>query len=106
MYRSFSLKGDSKKDKKNKSKLRCWICQKNRKGRSWIKNKAFSKKLNLVKSKKHCFNCLSNTDTISNCISKISCKAKGCQKKHRTLLHPTLVNKTSSVPLRYSDSPP
>ena len=97
---------DSKKDNENKSELRCSVCQQNHKVTDCneIKNKAYSEKVNLVKSKKVYFNCLSNTHTISHCKSKISCRAKGCEKRHHTLLHPLPVNKISAVPLQSSDS--
>ena len=72
---------------------------------SEIKNKVQSEKINLVKSKKFCFNYLSNTHTISNCKSKILCRAKGCQKRHPTVLHSPPANKMLSVPLQSSDSP-
>ena len=34
-----------------------------------------------------CLNCLSNTHQISSCKSKVSCKIKGCRKRHNTILH-------------------
>ena len=40
-----------------------------------------------VKRKGLCFNCLSNTHQISNCKSKVTCKIKGCGKRHNTILH-------------------
>ena len=69
------------------------------------KNKAYSENINLVKSKKLCFNCFLNPHTISNYKSKISCIAKGFQKRHHTLLHLPPVNKTSPVSPQSSDFP-
>ena len=69
VYRTFLLSEDSKKDNEGKKELRCWICRRNHKVTDCneIKNKAYNEKINLVKSKKLCFNCLLNTHTISNC---------------------------------------
>ena len=69
---------DSKKDNESENKLCFWICQKNPKVTdcSEIKNKAYSEKINLVKSKKLCFNCLSNTHTISNSNQKTRAELK------------------------------
>ena len=44
-----------------------------------------------------------NPHTISDCKSKISCIAKGCQKRHHTLLHLPPVNKISPVSPQSSD---
>lgn len=42
-------------------------------------------RLNWVKEKKLCTNCLSNSHTINNCSSKYNCKV--CKKRHNSVLH-------------------
>lgn len=42
-------------------------------------------RLNWVKEKKLCTNCLSNSHTIHNCSSKYNCKT--CKKRHNSILH-------------------
>ena len=73
-----------------------------------LKNISATERRETVKRKGLCFNCLSNTHQISNCKSKVTCKIKGCGKKHNTILtmlainHPLpmliqqLITKTSS----------
>ena len=43
--------------------------------------------LETVKPKGLCFSCLSNTHRVGNCKSKISCKIKGCGKRHNAILY-------------------
>ena len=52
-----------------------------------LKNISVPEKRKTVKHKGMCFNCLSNTHQISRCKSKVSCKIKGCRKRHNTILH-------------------
>ena len=43
--------------------------------------------LKLVKQKRFCFNCLSNSHLIKDCKSKVSCRIDSCNKRYQTLLH-------------------
>ena len=106
VYQTFLLNENSRKDNESKSEIHYWVCQRNLKVEDCIeiKSKAYSKNIDLFKSKKLGFNCLSKTDTISKSKLKILCRAKGCQKRYHTLLHPPPVNKTLAVPLQSSDS--
>ena len=44
-------------------------------------------KINTVKGKKLCYNCLRDDPFTSKCNSKITCFKEGCSAKHHTTLH-------------------
>ena len=53
-------------------------------------------KWSFVKSKKLCFNCLSNLHMVSACQSTKGCQIKDCQKRHHSSLHRTFESQTQS----------
>ena len=74
----------------NKDKIfMCWLCSGNHKVSVCpeITVLSHAEKIKLVKDKNLCFNCLSNTHLINNCISKFSCRVSNCGKRHHTILH-------------------
>lgn len=79
---------DDKKDQENFT-LICWLCSGSHKVSDCekLKNESIENRRNLVKQKKLCFNCLSNTHMITKCKSKKHCQIKNCQRRHHTLLH-------------------
>ena len=68
----------------SKKKIRCWLYHKSHKVSDCQTLKTYQYQKD---AKGLCFNCLSNTDQISNCKSKVTCKIKGCRKRHNTILH-------------------
>ena len=90
-YRSFATTTDMEKDRNAESKknIRCWLCHESHKVSDCqtLKNISVPERRETVKRKGLCFNCLSNTHQISNCKSKVTCKIKGCGKRHNTILH-------------------
>ena len=57
------------------------------------KSKTNSKKLEFVKLKELCFNCLQSSHSVKTCPSKRHCFTEGCQKRHHTSLHDSLKGK-------------
>ena len=90
-YRSFATTTDMEEDRNAESKknIRCWLCHESHKVSDCqtLKNISVPERRETVKGKGLCFNCLSNTHQISNCKSKVTCKIKGCGKRHNTILH-------------------
>ena len=84
--RIHSFQEDNKDDKTNQENLKiiCWLCMGNRKISNCekLKNESTENRRNLVKQKKLCFNCLSNTHMINTCKSKRHCQVDNCQKRH------------------------
>eukprot|EP00112_Aurelia_sp_Birch-Aquarium-sp1_P013482 Seg2864.4 transcript_id=Seg2864.4/GoldUCD/mRNA.D3Y31 product="hypothetical protein" protein_id=Seg2864.4/GoldUCD/D3Y31 len=73
----------------NQSK--CGFCEKNHESKNCyaIKKKSVNERIQTVKDKGLCFNCLkpiSSTHYSSRCMSQ-GCMIEGCQRKHHTLLH-------------------
>ena len=89
--RIHSLQEDNKDDKINREnfKIICWLYTGNHKVSNCekLKNESTENCRNLVRQKKLCFNCLSNTHMINTCKSKRHCQVDNCQKRHHTLLH-------------------
>ena len=85
------LREDNKNDKIDQEnfKIICWLCTGNHKicNSEKLKNEYTENCHSLVKQKKLCFNCLSNTHMINTCKSKRHCQVDNCQKRHHTLLH-------------------
>ena len=73
---------------KKDHKIICWLCTGNHKISNYekLKNESTENRLSLVKQKKFCFNCLSNTHMINIGKSKRHCQVDNCQKRHHTLL--------------------
>ena len=90
-YRSFATTTDMEEDRNAESKknIKCWLCHESHKVSDCqtLKNISVPEIRKTVKRKGLCFNCLSNTHQISNCKSKVTCKIKGCGKRHNTILH-------------------
>ena len=86
-----SIRGDNKDGKTNQEnyKIICWLCTGNHKifNCEKLKNESTENRRNLVKQKKLCFNCHSNTHMVNTCKSKRHCQVDNCQKRHHTLLH-------------------
>ena len=79
---------DVKIDQEN-FKIICWLCTGNHKISNCekLKKGSIENRRSLVKQKKLCFNCLSNTHMINTCKFKRHCQVDNCQKRHHTLLH-------------------
>ena len=90
-YRSFATTTDMEEDRNAESKknIKCWLCHESHKVSDCqtLKNISVPEIRKTVKRKGLCFNCLSNTHQINNCKSKVTCKIKGCEKRHNTILH-------------------
>ncbi|XP_066933479.1 uncharacterized protein [Clytia hemisphaerica] len=67
-----------------------------------FKAKPDDEKLNFVKSKRLCFNCLGQGHGVSTCSSKKTCFAKGCKKHHHTTIHQAIVNLESKAKPEFS----
>ena len=55
------------------------------------KSKSDAERLNFVKSKQLCFNCLGSGHGVKNCSSKRSCFIHSCNKRHHTSIHQALL---------------
>ena len=90
-YRSFAITTDTEEDRNGESKknVTCWLCHECHKVSDCqtLKNMSVQERRETVKRKGLYFNCLSNTHQIGNCKPKVSCKIKGCGKRHNTILH-------------------
>ena len=90
-YRRFATTADIEEDRNAESKknIRRGLCYGSHKVSDCqtLKNISVPESRETVKRKGMCFNFLSNTHQISNCKSKITCKVKGCAKRHYTILH-------------------
>ena len=61
-----------------------------------FKSKTDVEKLDLVKKKRLCFNCLNPGHGARKCLSKRTCFEKGCGKRHHTFIHQALSKKSQS----------
>ena len=89
--RIHSLLEDNKDDQTDQEnfKIICWLCTGIHKIANCekLKNEFIENRHSLVKQKKLCFNCLSNTHMINTCKCKRHCQVDNCQKRYHTLLH-------------------
>ena len=83
-------------------KVICWVCYKSHKvsDSQTLKITSVQKRYKTVKCKGPCLNCILNIHQIGNCKSKISCKIKGCGKRHNTILY----NASYKLPYNNADS--
>eukprot|EP00112_Aurelia_sp_Birch-Aquarium-sp1_P003268 Seg1363.25 transcript_id=Seg1363.25/GoldUCD/mRNA.D3Y31 product="hypothetical protein" protein_id=Seg1363.25/GoldUCD/D3Y31 len=84
-----SIQETVRQGRSNQSK--CGFCEKNHESKNSyaIKKKSVDERIQTVKDKGLCFNCLkpvSSTHYSSRCMSQ-GCMIEGCQRKHHTLLH-------------------
>jgi len=73
----------------NRYNYSCWLCSKDHKVSQCpqLTSAPIHQRQEIVRQRGLCFNCLSNTHQLKQCLSKRTCSVDGCGKKHNTLLH-------------------
>uniref|UniRef100_A0A1L8DJ10 Putative bel-1 dta-i n=1 Tax=Nyssomyia neivai TaxID=330878 RepID=A0A1L8DJ10_9DIPT len=77
------------KKEDNPPKMACVFCEGNHASHKCdeFKNLPVSERMNVIKDKKFCFNCLKPGHSSRNCRVKTRCPKPGCGKRHHILLH-------------------